>query len=328
MKLASLDSQGLIRAAVLLDGDVLFVPSLATGAFADAASLPIKVKDLLSVDGALSRLQDLIERIKTVTGAAKKELEQSGALVKCADAKFCAPIPDPVHFMGCGLAYRQHLEEMGGVPAPKHPVLFLCSPGALSGHRASIPMPPHQGGMIDYEGELAIVIGKPCYNVSIEQAMDYVAGYTAHNDVSARDHVAEVSAVTVPIKMLDAWSRNVGGKQHPGFSPMGPYLVTADEISDPHALHLTVRVNGNVVQDVGTDDLIFSIAFYVSYISQWYPLLPGDLISTGSPAGVGIAKKPPVFLQDGDEVSVEITGIGTLSNIVVASPEGTSGRRA
>ena len=157
--------------------------------------------------------------------------------------------------------------------------------------------------------------------------MDHVAGYTVPNDVSARDHVAEVQAVTVPVGMLDAWGRNVGGKQHPGFSPMGPYLVTADEIPDPHALHLTVRVNGTTVQDVTTDDLIFSIAHYVSYVSQWYPLVPGDIISTGSPAGVGIAKKPPVFLRNGDVVEVEISGVCTLSNRVVASSPDRVGSR-
>lgn len=170
--------------------------------------------------------------------------------------------------------------------------------------------------MIDYEGELAAVIGKGGYRIKEENALDHVAGYVVHNDVSARDHVAEVMGVTIPIKMIDAWGRNIGGKQHPTFSPMGPYLVTSDEVGNPHTLRLTTRVNGKVVQDIGTDDLIFTVAHYVSYISQWYTLQPGDIISTGTPGGVGIAKKPPVFLQPGDVVDVSITKLGTLSNTI------------
>lgn len=324
MKLASVNCHGTIRAAVALSGDRLLVPSLAP---ASSHALPTTVKGLLSEPGALDALRALAAEIERADPAALTDIERAGALIAAVAARFAAPIPDPVHFMGCGLAYRQHLREMGNTPAPGNPVLFLCSPGALSGHGSTIPLPPHQGAMVDYEGELAIVIGKPCYAVTKEAAMDHVAGYTVHNDVSARDHVAEVQAVTVPVGMLDAWGRNVGGKQHPGFSPMGPYLVTADEIPDPHALHLTVRVNGDIVQDVTTDDLIFSVAHYVSYVSQWYPLVPGDIISTGSPAGVGIAKKPPVFLRDGDVVEVDISGLCTLSNRVAAAGPGIAGSR-
>jgi 2-keto-4-pentenoate hydratase/2-oxohepta-3-ene-1,7-dioic acid hydratase in catechol pathway len=181
--------------------------------------------------------------------------------------------------------------------------------------------------MIDYEGELAVVIGRPCYGVTPSEALACVAGYVAHNDISARDHVAEVKAVQVPTQMLDAWGRNVAGKQHPTFSPMGPYLVTADEIPDPHALTLSTRVNGTTVQHVGTDDLIFRVAEYISYVAQWNSLQPGDIISTGTPGGVGVARRPPVFLAEGDEVEVEISGIGTLTNTLGSgAPAGASAR--
>jgi acylpyruvate hydrolase len=326
VRLATLDHQETNRVAAAVSGERLLVPSLAGGLLAGAADLPLSLKTLLSVEGALDRLGAMVTQVETGGAQLIDALDQAGALVAEAKAQFRAPIPDPAHFMGCGLAYRQHLEEMGGVPAPANPVLFLCSPVAISAHRDPIVLPAHQGEMVDYEGELAIVIGRPCYNVTLSEAMDYVAGYMAHNDISARDHTAEVAAVTVPVKMLGAWSRNVGGKQHPGFSPMGPFLVTRDEVPDPHALHLTVRVNGKLVQDVTTDDLIFTVAQYVSYVSQWYALCPGDIISTGSPAGVGVAKRPPVFLQDGDIVTVNISGIGTLSNTVVSHSGGTSGR--
>ena len=173
--------------------------------------------------------------------------------------------------------------------------------------------------MVAYEGELALVIGKPCYGVAVEDALDAVAGYLIHNDVSARNHVAEVKAVTVPTQMLDAWGRNVAGKQHPTFSPMGPFLVTRDEVPDPGRLRLTTRVNGETVQDIDIDDLIFTVAEYVAYVAQWYPLQPGDIISTGTPGGVGVAKSPPRFLAAGDTVEVEISGLGTLSNGVERS---------
>lgn len=316
MKLASLDCGNTVRLAVAMSGDRLLVPSLAAGHPGLAKNLPVTVRELLGRAGALTLLGEVLDSVESASRDRLAQLEKSGAVLRFDDARFRAPVPDPVHFVGCGLAYRQHLQEMGGVPVPDHPVLFLCSAAALSGHRAPIPMPPHQGDMLDYEGELAIVIGKPCYNVRVASAMDFVAGYVAHNDVSARDHVREVAAVTKPIDMLGAWSRNVAAKQHPGFSPMGPYLVTADEIPDPHALQLTVKVNGSPVQQARTDDLIFPVAEYVSYASQWHALQPGDIISTGSPGGVGVAKKPPVFLQDGDEVTVDISGMGTLSNVV------------
>jgi acylpyruvate hydrolase len=313
MKIASVVMGSQVRAAVALDSGDLLVPSLLPKDLALAPALPQSVRGILAEPGGLEALRVLADR-------ANREGAPTGAIVPEQDAVFAAPVPDPVHFIGCGAAYHQHLAEMGGVPVPEHPVLFLCSPAALAGHRQVIEGPPHQAGMIDYEGELAAVIGRRGYRIAEAEALDYVAGYVVHNDVSARDHVAEVQAVTVPIKMLDAWGRNVGGKQHPTFSPMGPYLVTADEVSDPQALHLTTRVNGQVVQDVGTDDLIFSVAQYVAYISQWYVLQPGDIISTGTPGGVGVAKKPPVFLRTGDVVEVSITGLGTLSNTIGTLP--------
>jgi acylpyruvate hydrolase len=316
MKIASVVTGSQVRAAVLLDSGQLLVPSLLPAELAGQRALANTVRGILAESGGLEALRALVDRANREGYGSGRVAAAAAAIVPELEAVFAAPVSDPIHFVGCGASYHQHLAEMGGVPVPAHPVLFLCSPVCLAGHRQVIQVPPHQATMIDYEGELAAVIGRKCYRVSEGDAMDYVAGYLVHNDVSARDHVAEVQAVTVPIKMLDAWGRNVGGKQHPTFSPMGPYLVTSDEIPDPHALHLTTRVNGKVVQDIGTDDLIFTVAQYVSYISQWYALQPGDIISTGTPGGVGVAKKPPVFLRPGDVVEVSITGLGTLSNIL------------
>lgn len=316
MKVASIVVGSRTRAAVALESGDLLVPSLLPDDLAGTPALPESVRGILAQAGGLDALRALAERANREGYAAGRVAAAAQAIVAEGDAVFAAPVSDPVHFVGCGASYHQHLAEMGGVPVPEHPILFLCSPISLAGHGEPIVAPPHQADMIDYEGELAAVIGRGGYRIAEEDALDHVAGYLVHNDLSARNHVAEVQAVTVPIKMTDAWGRNVAGKQHPTFSPMGPYLVTADEIPDPHALHLTTRVNGKVVQDIGTDDLIFTVAHYVHYISQWYTLQPGDIISTGTPGGVGVAKKPQVFLHPGDVVEVSISGLGTLSNTI------------
>jgi 2-keto-4-pentenoate hydratase/2-oxohepta-3-ene-1,7-dioic acid hydratase in catechol pathway len=316
MKIASILTGTQVRAAVALDSGHVFVPSLLPGDLVRERALPDSVRGILAETGGLDALRAVVKRANVEGYASGRVPAAAVAIIPEQDAVFAAPVSNPIHFVGCGASYHQHLAEMGGVPVPEHPVIFLCSPISLTGHKQVIQVPPHQATMIDYEGELAAVIGRSCYRVSENDALEYVVGYVIHNDVSARDHVAEVQAVTVPIKMIDAWGRNVAAKQHPTFSPMGPYLVTSDEIRDPHALHLTTRVNGKVTQNVGTNDLIFTVAQYVSYISQWYTLQPGDIISTGTPGGVGIAKKPPVFLRPDDVVEVSITGLGTLSNTI------------
>ena len=315
MKIATVAVDAIPRAAIVLESGDLLVPSLAAE-LASASDLPSSVRGILALSDGLARLAAVKLAGDRLDAAAGDRLRRAGGMIVEADAVFHAPVPDPVNFMGCGASYHQHLQEMGNVPVPAHPVIFLCSPGSLSGHGQPILLPAKQPAMVDYEGELAVVIGKACYGISVEDALDAVAGYLIHNDVSARDHVAEVMAVTVPTQMLDAWGRNVAGKQHPSFSPMGPYIVTADEIPDPAALRLTTRVNGAIVQAIGADDLIFTVAEYVSYVAQWHPLQPGDIISTGTPGGVGAAKKPPVFLKAGDTVEVSISGLGTLSNQV------------
>jgi 2-keto-4-pentenoate hydratase/2-oxohepta-3-ene-1,7-dioic acid hydratase in catechol pathway len=314
VKLASIEVGGEVRLALAIDDKKLLVPSL-TGEGTDLASLPASVRGLLEMPGGLERLRQLAGDI--VLDAERLEaFGAKGALVDVAGAVFQAPVPNPVHFMGAGVSYQQHLKEMGETWLPENPVLFLCSPNALAGHLQRITIPPAQPEMLDYEGELAIVIGKSCYNVSVEEAMNYVAGYTIHNDLSPRDHVSEVKAVVEPTRMLDAWGRNVAAKQHPTLSPMGPFLVTVDQAPNPLAMNLETKVNGEVVQSTGIDDLLFTVAHYVSYVSKWYCLLPGDLISTGTPGGVGIAQQPPRFLHAGDIVEVSITGLGTLSNII------------
>ena len=173
--------------------------------------------------------------------------------------------------------------------------------------------------MVDYEAELSFVFGRTCHNVGVGEAMDYVAGYTIANDVSARNWVGEVMAAQGVFPAAQAWERNIMGKNFPTFTPCGPVIVTADEIADPHDLDLSLTLNGTVMQATKTDDLIFDLPQIIAYFSQWYRFQPGDIVTTGTPAGVGFGRDPKVFLKPGDTVAVTISGIGTLQNPVVAA---------
>ena len=205
-----------------------------------------------------------------------------------------------------GLNYKAHAQESGEEP-PKHPMIFMKAATAIQDPGAPIVLPRFlRSDMVDYEGELGVVIGRPCKNVTKEEALDYVLGYVCANDVSARD-----------------WQKEKGGGQYcrgktfDTFCPVGPCLVTTDEIPDPSKLTLRTYLNDDVVQESGTDDLIFDVPTLIAFLSGSTTLLPGTLILTGTPSGVGSAQDPRRFLMSGDEVTVEIEGIGKLTNFVV-----------
>jgi 2-keto-4-pentenoate hydratase/2-oxohepta-3-ene-1,7-dioic acid hydratase in catechol pathway len=221
-------------------------------------------------------------------------------------AKLLAPIV-PADILCIGLNYRRHAEE-GKQAIPEWPVLFMKNGGALQNPGDPIILPTRlPSDAVDYECELAVVIGKPCKNVKRAEALDHVLGYTCANDVSARDWQMK--------KGGSQWCR---GKTFATFAPMGPCLVTTDEIPDPNALKIRTVLNGQVMQDWSTDDMIFDVPTLIEFLSGSTLLLPGTVILTGTPHGVGAARTPPVFLRPGDTVSVEIEGIGTLTNPVVA----------
>jgi 2-keto-4-pentenoate hydratase/2-oxohepta-3-ene-1,7-dioic acid hydratase in catechol pathway len=235
--------------------------------------------------------------------AAARVAQSATAVVRQATA-FLSPIPDPQKIVCLGLNYRDHAAE-SGAPIPKEPILFSKYPTALIGHGEGIVLPP-VSQEVDYEAELVIVIGKQGHNIPADDAMSYVAGYTIGHDVSARDWQLR--------KDGKQW---MAGKTFDTFAPTGPLLVTADEVPDPHALAIRLRLNGKTMQDGNTREMIFSVGFVVSYLSQIFTLLPGDLIFTGTPPGVGMARKPPIYLQNGDVAEVEIEGLGVLRNPVV-----------
>lgn len=220
---------------------------------------------------------------------------------------FAAPFARPSKILCIGLNYADHAKETGATP-PAEPVLFMKSTTALVGPNDNIIIPKNSV-KTDWEVELAVVISKKASYVSEETAIDYVAGYCLHNDVSEREFQIERGGT---------WDK---GKGCDTFAPMGPYLVTPDEIEDVNNLRLWLKVNGQKMQDGSTSTLIFKIPFIISYVSQFMTLLPGDVISTGTPAGVGLGMNPQVYLKPGDVVELGIDGLGQAKQNVVAYSE-------
>jgi 2-keto-4-pentenoate hydratase/2-oxohepta-3-ene-1,7-dioic acid hydratase in catechol pathway len=224
-------------------------------------------------------------------------------------AKILAPLA-PSSILCIGLNYRKHAAESGG-KEPEYPVLFMKNPAALQNPGDPIVLPTTLlSEEVDYECELVVVIGKKCRNVKKEEAFHYIAGYTCGNDVSARDWQRRRSG--------SQWCR---AKSFDTFAPLGPCIVTPDEIPDPNALAIKTILNGEVVQDWRTNDMIFNVPTLIEFLSASTTLTPGTVIFTGTPHGVGMARNPPLWLKAGDEVSIEIEGIGTLTNPVILEPQ-------
>ena len=218
---------------------------------------------------------------------------------------------DPVAIIGIGLNYRKHVEETGK-QVPPQPFFFMKLPWTAQAPGAPVALPAGRARsmQVDYEGELAVIIGRECRDVPVERALDYVLGYSCANDVSARD-----------------WQYQWGGgqfcraKTFDTFCPLGPCIASTETIPDPSRLRLRTRLNGQTVQDSSTSDLIFSVPQLIAFLSSGTTLLPGTVILTGTPGGVGHAANPTRYLQAGDTVSIDIEGIGTLTNPVVQAPE-------
>jgi len=315
MKLLSMKENGQDRAGMLIGEEVLDVidyleivegkgewidsdPQLPAfhhleGVFRDALDLWNK--------GA-QRLRAIVSRLEGDSALAG-ECRKLGALVPLSEAKLNPPVRCPGKILAVGLNYAAHARETGA-QLPDFPLIFSKCTTALIGPEDAIRL-PRVSSKIDYEGELAVVIGKRAESVKAEDALEYVAGYTIMNDVTARDLQGREKQ----------WVRAKGLNT---FAPCGPWLVTKEEIPDPHALALELRLNGEVRQKSSTDDLIFKIPQVIEFVSQDLTLMPGDIISTGTPSGVGFTATPPVFLKAGDQIAVTIEKIGTLRNTVTA----------
>jgi 2-keto-4-pentenoate hydratase/2-oxohepta-3-ene-1,7-dioic acid hydratase in catechol pathway len=260
------------------------------------SAVPSSIEDVLRGENGLDSLERQLQQLRS------SSRDVSAFLVNTQDVTLMAPIMRPQKLIGIGLNYRDHAEE-SKIPIPRSPLLFGMYANAIVGPGASIVIPPATT-QVDYEAEFAFVIGARALRVSTEDALNYVAGYTIVNDVSARD-----------LQFGDKqWTR---GKSIDTFAPMGPCLVTRSELGSGDGLAIQLRLNGQTLQKSNTGNLIFKVPALLSHISQTMTLEPGDVISTGTPSGVGYVRKPPIFLKQGDVVEIEIEGIGVLRNPVV-----------
>jgi 2-keto-4-pentenoate hydratase/2-oxohepta-3-ene-1,7-dioic acid hydratase in catechol pathway len=285
MQLVSYLLDGTETLGALHDGHVLPARALTDAAPATAAEL------LTDPDGALRALRTAVDASADAFATRGTPLEQLTLL---------APLPRPTNVICIGRNYREHANEEGLEP-PESPAIFLKTTTSVVASGDVVTWDPDYTTQVDYEAELAVVIGRTARHVRVEDALDHVLGYTCLNDVSARD-----------VQFADLqWAR---GKSLDTFCPMGPALVTADEVGDPQALDVRFLLNGRVEQQATTADMYHSVAEIIAYCSRAFTLHPGDVIATGTPGGVGIFRDPPLLLGDGDEMVVEIPGVGRLVN--------------
>ena len=269
---------------------------------ASEPSFVSSLKELVeSGEPALKTAQDIVR-------LAEDELKKTSDdtlpawMVPLDDIQLTAPIPNPQKVVAIGQNYRDHCLEQNA-PIPERPIIFAKFPTSVIGPGEPIIWNPELTHQVDFEAELGVVIGKRAKNVSQKEAFEYVAGYINGNDVSARD-----------LQFGDRqWVR---GKSLDSFCPTGPYLVTKDEVPDPQNLSIRSILNGNVMQNSNTQHMIFTIPYLIEFITKAFMLLPGDILLTGTPHGVGVFRDPKIFLKPGDTITVEVEGLGTLTNPV------------
>jgi acylpyruvate hydrolase len=307
MNLVTIEAWPQGRTGALIGDDVLDF-ALAAPAIPLAGYIPAAMPALLA--GGPEGL-DLIRRVIERVPRERARLEELGALKPLSAVTLLAPVPRPGILLSHGRAYKSHLREMNRAQPAENPSAFLKNVNSIIGTGAPIRLPPQFPDMVDQEAEFSIVFGRSCHNIKEDEAMDCVAGYTMINDVSARNWVENFQKTGDP-------DLNRMGKQLPGFTPMGPVIATKDEIPDPHDVTVKSMINDRVMQDAHTSDLIWTIPYLIAFFARWYAFKPGDVLSTGSPAGVGYGRNPKVFVQVGDVISVMASGVGTLKNPIVA----------
>lgn len=314
MRLVTYQREGQARTGAQLDEQVIDLNRAYRAALQQAgneaelavvdARVPTSMVDLLcgghvSLRAAQTALDFVRNQLQEDTSA----LHAQGIVYALVQVTLLPPVVRPGKVVCLGLNYRAHAAE-SGMAIPDYPVLFHKVAGSLTGHNQPIVL-PRISSQVDYEAELAIIIGRRGKHIAEEHALDYIAGYTNANDVSARDLQFRTSQWTTG-KMLDT------------FCPLGPALVTRDEVPDTQKLAIKTILNGQVLQDGNTADMIFPVPFIVSYVSAIVTLEPGDVILTGTPPGIGNARKPPIFMQPGDTITIEIERLGQLTNPVIA----------
>lgn len=290
-----------------LNGQVKFGPKVKKE---DAVWDVLKIQQQLQVlptfpstiiDG-ISLGFDFVEQTRKLVDAAQKSENASEFKLTFTEIEWLSPIPrTPKNILCIGKNYNEHAIEMGAAGSPEHIMVFTKSPTAIEADEATLPIHADKTEMLDYEGELAVVIGKRGQNIPKGMAYDYVFGYTIGNDITARD-------------LQQKHKQFFLGKSLDGTCPLGPYLVSKDEIPDPQNLSVVTKVNGEVRQNGSTKDMTYPVAEIIATVSKYVTLEPGDIILTGTPDGVGKGMTPPTYLKAGDEVKVSIEGIGTLAN--------------
>jgi 2-keto-4-pentenoate hydratase/2-oxohepta-3-ene-1,7-dioic acid hydratase in catechol pathway len=286
MKLARFRHAGTTRLGVVLGSELVDL----------AAAAPELPRETIAF---LRQGAPALERAAAVAASARERLP-------LAAVKLEAPVPDPQKFLGVGLNYADHIAETGQ-DKPGFPTFFNKQSSCVNAPFEPVVLPP-RGGYTDYEGELALVIGRRCRRVPRERAHEVIAGYTIVDDVSVRDWQRRAPTMTL-------------GKSWDTHGPMGPWIVTGDELGDPHALEIRTTVNGELRQSSSTKHMIFDCFALIETLSTVCTLEPGDVISTGTPSGVGVAMKPPRFLAPGDRIRIEISGIGYIEHEVIADPD-------
>jgi 2-keto-4-pentenoate hydratase/2-oxohepta-3-ene-1,7-dioic acid hydratase in catechol pathway len=309
MKLLTLRLHRELHPAVMAGDEVLNLV-LAAEVIPLARFVPARMRDLLG--GGPDGLE-VIRRVLSLAAEMPEALRAAGALLPFAAARLAPVVPDPNIILSGSMNSRGHLHEMND-PIPELPSAFEKTRSALAASGDEIQRPPGHDHMIDWEGEFCIVLGARCHRVSEADAMQYVAGYTLMNDISAREFVLPFVTAKGAAPIAQAWERNVLGKNFPTFCPVGPVIATKDEFPAVFDYHMETLVNGEVMQSSTKEDLVFGIEQMLSYYSHFHIFEPGDIISMGSPQGVGMGRRPQMFLKPGDVVEVRVPEIGTLVN--------------
>jgi 2-keto-4-pentenoate hydratase/2-oxohepta-3-ene-1,7-dioic acid hydratase in catechol pathway len=294
MKLLQFQGGDGLKLGVKTDNGIVDVAAAAAALGLEAPTSLIEVVEV--GQPAIDAVQAVIDAVAASDNAAEWTLDEMGI-------QYGPAVADPGKIICVGLNYRRHAAETG-MPVPETPVLFSKFSNSIAAYGDSVSLPA-VATEYDYEVELGVVIGKPARNVSEAEALDYVLGYVTSNDISVRDLQTRTSQWLL-------------GKTLDNFLPVGPYLVTADEVGDPQQLSIKTWVNGEIRQDSNTGDMIFTVAEIVSYISRYFTLEPGDLIVTGTPEGVAMGREDKPWLKPGDEVVVEVGSLGVLKNVMVA----------
>ncbi|MBS3795725.1 MAG: fumarylacetoacetate hydrolase family protein [Candidatus Thorarchaeota archaeon] len=299
MRLVTYSQNGASSIGLELDDGILDLPAAASNFGSDfhlEDGFPNKMMDLLKTDSGVEKAREI------QSGYNELPEEKRPPLISRDTVKYRAPINRPGKIVALGLNYKDHIEETGR-DVPDFPVIFAKFPSSVADPDEEIPI-PQVTEQLDWEVELGIVIGTNCKNVTEDDALDYVAGYTIINDLSARDLQNDDGQ----------WIR---GKSLDGLCPMGPCIVTTDELGTANNLKMHTKVNGTIKQESTTANLLFGVQEIVSYLSKSFTLEAGDIIATGTPSGVGFARDPPEFLKPGDEVELYIEGIGKLRNKII-----------